>query len=145
MDTERFEEKLVSSLNCAQIVFSSFSEDTGIPEDQAELLTSAFGGGMYSGETCGAVVGALLTLGTKYGTKIPVNPTDMDIMREKTLAFRERFKQKHGSCLCREILGVDCSTEEGAAIIEEKGLHQSICPHVMADAIEIVEDLLDED
>ena len=145
MDRDIFEQKLVSSLNCAQIVFSSFCEDTGVTEDQAELLTSAFGGGMHSGETCGAVVGGLLALGTKYGTKIPVNQTDMENMREKTLAFRSRFKEKHGSCLCRDILGVDCSTPEGMAIIEEKGLHQSVCPHVMEDAIEIVEDLLDED
>ena len=145
MDTEKFEAKLVSSLNCGQIVFSTFCEEAGLSEEHAELLTSAFGGGMFSGDTCGAVIGGLLSLGVKFGTKIPVNPTDMEIMREKTLAFRERFKQKHGSCLCREILGVDCSTEEGAAIIEEKGLHQSICPYVMADAIEIVEDLLDED
>ena len=145
MDTERFQEKLTSNLNCGQIVFSTFCEEMGLPEDQAQLLTSAFGGGMHSGDTCGAVVGALLALGTKFGTYIPVNQTDMEIMREKTLAFRQRFKEKHGSCLCREILGVDCSTEEGMAIIEEKGLHQSICPYVMQDAIEIVEDLLDEE
>ncbi|MBR6207330.1 MAG: C_GCAxxG_C_C family protein [Oscillospiraceae bacterium] len=144
MDTEKFEKKLVSSLNCGQIVFSTFTEDTGIPEDQAQLLASAFGGGMYSGDTCGAVVGGLLALGAVFGTHIPVNPSDMEKMQEKTLAFRERFKQKHGSCLCRDLLGVDCSTEEGMAIIEEKGLHQSICPHLMADAIEIVEDLIDE-
>ena len=145
MDREIFEAKLTSSLNCGQIVFSSFTEDTGIPEDQAKLLTSAFGSGMYSGDTCGAVVGALLVLGTKFGTHIPVDQYDLEKMREKTLAFRERFTRKHGSCLCREILGADCSTEEGMALIEEKGLHQSICPYAMADAIEIVEDLLDED
>ena len=145
MDREVFEKKLVSNLNCGQIVFSTFCEETGLTEEQAQLLTSAFGGGMYSGDTCGAVVGGLLALGAKFGTFIPVNASDMENMRNQTLAFRERMTRKHGSCLCREILGVDCSTEEGMAIIEEKGLHQSICPHVMEDAIEIVEDLLDED
>ena len=83
MDREIFEAKLTSSLNCGQIVFSSFTEDTGIPEDQAQLLTSAFGSGMYSGDTCGAVVGALLVLGTKFGTHIPVDQYDMEKMREK--------------------------------------------------------------
>ena len=145
MEREEILSRMIGGLDCGQLTASAFSEELGLPEERIQMLTSAFGGGMYSGDTCGAVNGALIVLGALFGFSEPFSLSDKDKIREKTLEFRRRFAEKHGSCICREILGADCGTPEGMAEIMEKGLLNTVCPAVVADAIEIVEELIDED
>ena len=54
--------------NCAQSVLSVFAEDLGMSKDACLKLASPFGSGIaYMQETCGAVSGALMAIGLKYG------------------------------------------------------------------------------
>ena len=53
--------------DCSQIVLSNVSDKLGITKETALKAAAAFGGGMWHGETCGCVVGALIALGIKYG------------------------------------------------------------------------------
>ena len=54
--------------DCSQIVLSQVSEKLGITREEALKIAACFGGGMWHGETCGCVVGALIALGMKYAT-----------------------------------------------------------------------------
>lgn len=56
--------------NCAQSVLMSFTQDLNLDDETAYKIAVAFGAGMKSGLTCGAVVGALMTLGM-YGIDDP--------------------------------------------------------------------------
>lgn len=62
---------LDEGFNCSQIVLSSFAEDLGLDSEMANKVATCFGGGMGSGDTCGAVTGALMVLGLKYGNYLP--------------------------------------------------------------------------
>lgn len=51
--------------NCAESIVKAYNEEFG--RDVPVKLASAFGGGMCSGSTCGAITGAMLILGDANG------------------------------------------------------------------------------
>ncbi len=95
-------------LNCAQAVFCAFAPKYGVEERLASKVSCALGGGVgRMREVCGAVTGAGLVIGLKYGEdKIVVYPH----MQE----FCSRFKEKCGSIVCRELLAGTAATSGGA-------------------------------
>ena len=110
--------------------------------ETALKIGNAFGGGMgKTGETCGAVTGALMVISLKYGA----TDTNNKESREKTYdlagRFIEIFKSRNRSVSCRELLGFDMASDNRAhaeiiEIILEK------CPKYVKDAAEIIEDML---
>ncbi|KPU27707.1 C_GCAxxG_C_C family protein [Caloranaerobacter sp. TR13] len=127
--------------NCSQAVLSMFSKELGLSSEIALKISCGFGGGMKQGETCGAVTGALMVIGLKYG---PKDPEDK-LAKEKTYTlieeFLKKFRLRNGSVICKELLECDISTEEGMRIAEEKELFVTQCPKFVVDAIEIIEEI----
>jgi C_GCAxxG_C_C family probable redox protein len=57
-----------SGYSCSQGILTAFGEMFGLDNDIAIKVAGAFGAGMsYLGQTCGAVSGALMVIGLKYG------------------------------------------------------------------------------
>ena len=54
----------------------------------------------------------------------------------------ERFVAKHGSLLCRELLGCDMSQPGGIEEARDKGLFAKTCTGLVRDAAEIAEELI---
>lgn len=80
--------------NCAQSVLMSFTQSLDLDDEIAYKIAVAFGGGMKSGITCGAVVGALMTLGMFEVDDIE---TTQKIIRE--------FKERHSGMIdCKDLL-----------------------------------------
>ena len=86
-----------SGCNCCQSVIMCCCEQFGISEEQAFHLGAFFNAGMRSGEVCGAVSGALMGLGLKYGD-------ENNRQCGKSKEFLKAFKDAYGSILCRELL-----------------------------------------
>lgn len=132
------------NFNCTQGVFTTYAVEHGIDEKLALKLATNFGGGARKGEMCGAVSGALMVLGLFYGHS---ESDDLDT-KAKAYAMSEeymnRFIQKNGSVVCRELLGYDLSKPEEKAIIKEKNLFHTLCPEVIRSAVEILDELLEE-
>jgi C_GCAxxG_C_C family probable redox protein len=127
-------------MNCAQSVLTAFSDELGLDRSLALKLTMGFGGGMgRTGRTCGAVTGAYMVLGLKYKYQADKPQENKDRVYQLIREFDEKFKQIHGSTLCRELLNCDVSTPEGSAAANEKGLFVSLCPKFVKTAVEIVE------
>ena len=95
-----------------------------------------------TGETCGAVTGALMVIGLNHAKK----RKDDDDSRERSYAlaqeFMDAFRERNRSLLCREILEADVSTPEGIAEVRKKDLFTTVCPKFVRDAAEILEGLL---
>jgi C_GCAxxG_C_C family probable redox protein len=128
---------------CSQAVFSTFAIEMGIERDVALKMAQGFCGGMgHMGETCGAVTGAFMVIGLKYGR----TSVDDDEAKRKTNAlvkeFVEKFKAKNGTIVCRELLGCDISVEEGYQAAKEKQLFSTLCPGFVRDAVNILEEIL---
>ena len=57
--------------SCSQSVLAAFAPELGLDADAALRVSAAFGGGMgRTGGPCGAVTGALMVLGLKYGATV---------------------------------------------------------------------------
>ena len=129
--------------NCAQSVLAACGQRYGLDRQTALRVAEAFGGGMgRMGLTCGAVTGALMTIGLKHAK---LTPQDNDSRRKSidlTRRFREAFEARHGTIACRELLGCDISTAEGFLHARDAGLFRDVCAKVVRDAAEIVTDLL---
>ena len=127
--------------NCAQSVFSAFALPHGLDEETAIKIATPFGGGMArTGETCGAVTGALMALGLARGAATPEGKEEVYRLARE---FMRHFEEKHGSLLCRELIGCDISTPEGLQHAHESGVTKSVCPQLVHDAAEIVQAMLE--
>lgn len=129
--------------SCSQAILSIYGEDLGLDRRTAMKIAGAFGGGMdQRGETCGAVTGALMIIGLKHGSIGPEDPESKERTYDLSREFIKKFEEKHGTIMCRDLLGYDLATPEGKRIIYEKGLTRTLCPGIVKDAADILEDLL---
>jgi len=142
---EQAVERFRKGFNCSQAVLSSYSEQFGLDCEKAFKVATGFGGGMRMGDTCGAFTGALMVLGLKYGNTTVEDKKAKAKTYTKVKEYTKRFKTRNGSITCRELLGCDVSTSEGMKEAKNKGLFSSICPTVVQDAGEILEEMLAED
>ncbi len=128
--------------NCSQAVLTVFAEDFGLERTNALRLACGFGGGMRMGGPCGAVSGACMAIGLKYG-KIRAEDNEA---RDRTYALVKelavRFRSLHGTVLCRDLIGCDISTPQGYEEAKQKGVFLDICPRLVADAVKILEEIL---
>ena len=132
------------TFGCSQAVFSTYATEMGLDRETALRVAGAFGGGMARmGETCGAVTGAFMLIGLKYGQ----TKADDGAAKKKTYQlvheFVEKFKERNQSIVCRELLGVHPGTPEGLHAFKEKDLKNTICAKLVRDAAEIVEEILE--
>ena len=130
--------------NCSQAVLGSYCEQFGLECGKAFKVATGFGGGMRMGGTCGAVSGALMVLGLKYGNTTAEDKEAKAKTYTKVEEYTNRFKARNGSVTCRELLSCDLSTPEGMKEAKDKGLFSSICPRIVQDAVEILEEMLAE-
>ena len=135
-----------AGFSCSQSIVAAFGPEMGLERTLALRVAAAMGGGLArSGETCGAVSGALMVIGLKYGRI----EADDEESKEKTYQlgaeFLERFRSQAGSTVCKELLGYDVSDPEQRRLGKEKGISASVCPRLVQDAAEILEEILQEE
>ena len=128
--------------NCSQAVLGAFAESFGMDEKTALTLASGFGGGMgRMGGVCGALTGAIMVLGLKYGSADASDKTAKHEMYRKTRTLAEELKLRSGSLYCRDLLGFDMSTDEGQLAAKQAGAFHD-CPEFVRMAAEILEEML---
>ncbi len=129
-------------INCTQAVVSTYGRQLGLDRETALKIAAAFGSGMGLGETCGAVTGALMVIGLKHSRVKGVTLLSKDKTEEVAHEFTERFKTRHGTVVCRELLGCDVTTSEGLNSAKQEKHFKKRCPGYVKDAAEILEELL---
>lgn len=125
--------------SCSQAILSTYGQGLGMDKGTALKISAPFGGGMARmGETCGAVTGAFMALGLKHAAGKESKEKLYALINE----FVAKFKARNGSIICRELLGHDMSSAEGMKAIKEKGLVDTLCPKLVKDAADILEEIL---
>lgn len=131
-----------NGFNCAQAVLLAFSGDKEVCPTTAARLASGFGGGMgCMAGTCGAVTGAYMILGLRHGPATGNDKAAKEAVYRLVREFAARFRERNKSVDCRELLGCDISTADGMAAARAKGLFGSVCPRMVKDAAEILEEM----
>lgn len=109
--TDRAVELFKSGFNCSQSVFTAFADLFGMDEETALKVSAGLGGGVgRSREVCGAVTGAAMLAGMKYGA---TDGEDSEA-KQRTYAVVQQiiseFRKSNPSIVCRELLRLDSQT-----------------------------------
>ena len=127
---------------CSQAVFSAYAAEYGLDRDTAMKVAAGFGAGMgRMVQTCGAVTGAYMVIGLKYGAASgdrEAKENTYRLVRE----FAQKFTAKNGSLVCSELLGCDISKPEGFEKMKSQGLHAKVCAKLVHDACELLDEVL---
>ena len=142
MTTECACDCFANGIDCSQVVFGHAAELLNFDVDTAKKIAAAFGGGMWHGETCGCVVGALMALGLKFGPCEKGDAQTKQQMLAKKQEFEERFAKEHGGLVCKKILGYDLSVPEEMEKIMAENLLMTKCPQFACTACDILDDML---
>jgi C_GCAxxG_C_C family probable redox protein len=125
--------------SCAQSVLLAFAAELGLPSETSALVAAGLGGGLgRQALTCGAVTGAILVIGLRYGSADPQDKAAKERTYELVRRFSAAFSAHHGSLACRDLLGHDISTASGQAIARAENLFKSRCPLYVQDAARIL-------
>ena len=127
---------------CSQAILGTYGPSVGLPREQGMKLASGFAGGMRLAQTCGAVTGAFMVLGLKHAGANCDQRDGRENVYAAIRAFTVQFQQRHDTVVCKELLGCDISTPEGAQKATKEGLFRTICPKLVQDAAEILEQML---
>ncbi|MFX0181036.1 MAG: C-GCAxxG-C-C family protein [Candidatus Hodarchaeota archaeon] len=129
--------------NCAQAVLKAYGTQYDLDGDLAFKIASTLGGGLArSGNTCGAVTGALLAIGLRYRNLNVEDKENKELTYETGMNFIEQFRSIYGTIKCKELLGYDISTLEGREEANNNNLFEELCPKFVKSAAEILETVL---
>lgn len=144
---DRAKEYFLQGYNCAQSVFLAFADDCGIEKETAALISSGFGGGLgRMREVCGAVSGMSMAASLLYGYCDPKAAAEKKECYAMIQALAGEFKEKNGSIICRELLGLDkkAQTPPTPEQRTEGYYKKRPCPLLVQDAAEILEKYMSE-
>ena len=119
---------------CSQAVLGAFCEKYSLDKETAFKISFGLNSGIRCAEACGAVTGAILVVGLKYGNSKENGNT-------KTEEYIKRFKDKNKSIVCRDLLGCDISTPSGKEKALSENLFKTRCLDLVISAAEVLEDL----
>lgn len=143
--TEQSQIYFGQGFNCSQSVFATFAPRFGLSANDSLKVACAFGAGMgRQQQTCGAVTGALMALGLKYGKGVDDNKDSKSQTYARTKLLFDKFIEMHGSINCRELLdGLDMSNSEDMECIQKEKMFETRCPEYVATATKIVEQIFE--
>ena len=132
--------------NCSQSLVLTFADLLPLEESVLLKLSSSFGGGMGRlREVCGAVSGMFLVCGLLYGYDGPETGPVKAEHYARIQELARRFEEKHGSIVCRELLGLSVRREPPVPEARTEAYYRKRpCPEIIGDAAEILERFISE-
>ncbi len=143
---EKAKEFFNQGFNCSQSVALAFAAELNLPQEVILKLSSSFGGGMGGlREVCGAVSGMFIVAGFLYGYDDPQDPVAKAEHYKRIQDLAIKFKEKHPSIICRELLGY-CDITPSAAPSPRTAEYyaQRPCAELVLSAAQIMQDYIDK-
>ncbi len=106
---------------CAQAVFVAYAPDLGMDRETAMKISASFGSGMgRMREVCGCCSAMFLVAGMLTGATDPADRAAKTRNYEVVRHLADRFREKTGSIICREMLAGIYVANDGTAVPEER-------------------------
>lgn len=142
-EAERYFEE---GYNCAQSVALAFIEYTGMKKEDLLRSVSGFGGGFgRMREVCGAVSGMTFVCGWIFGYSKSDDVEGKKNVYSYVQLLLGRFKEKNGSVVCRELLGLKREVVSFVPNERTPEYYQTRpCAKLVGDAAEILSEFLSE-
>ncbi|NVO11491.1 MAG: C_GCAxxG_C_C family protein [Bacteroidales bacterium] len=133
-----------SGNSCAQSILMPFGKEYfKNPEDSARLAAGFEAGIAFKGEVCGAVSGAVMAIGLKYGHSNPSEELSKEQLYKLTKEYLTTFESKCGSTVCNKLLNVDISTQEGIDHAISNNLFDKVCTNAIKTSAEILDGIFE--
>ncbi len=119
--------------NCAESSLLSVTESLGIKNDLIPKIATGFGGGFgRTSQICGAVSGAVIAIGIKFGRNDIKDLESKDITYDKVRSFMKKFEDEFKSIVCKDLTGCDLKTIEGIEKYHKENMHSLVCSKLVA-------------
>lgn len=140
---KKAESLFLQGYNCCQSVFCAFADEFGMDFDTALRLSSSFGGGMGRlREVCGAVSAMFMIAGLADGYADPEDDLAKAKHYERIQALAAQFKEKHGSIICRDLLGLEGAQSPVPEARTKQYYQKRPCAEFVKYAAKLLEDYL---
>ncbi len=116
----------------------------GVESPLIPRIATGFGVGIArSGEICGALSGAVIGLGLRYG-RDKVEPVKNRRPYWYSTELLKRFKKEHGQVRCPDLLGLDLAKPSGYEEFNSRNLWEHNCTRYILSATKIAIDIINE-
>ncbi len=131
---------------CSEAVLQALAEALNISSELIPKIATGFAAGMgRSGEVCGAVSGAILGLGLRYGRNTLEGPPPGTRPHWYATELAREMKERHGSVTCAGILGLDLQDPEDMKRYYERDHWNTTCRELIKETTALAWDLLQRD
>jgi len=121
---------------CSEAVLMALSKCLGVESRLIPKIATGFGAGIgRQGEVCGALSGAVMGLGLKFGRDAP-GFTEGKRPYWYASELMKGFQDLHGHLRCRDILGLDLTDPEDYRKYSERNLWGTKCRDLITSATE---------
>jgi C_GCAxxG_C_C family probable redox protein len=129
---------------CSESCFMALAKCQGVESPLIPRIATGFGAGMgRCGETCGAVTGAMMGLGVRYG-RDKVEPIKERRPYWYATEFLNRFREEHGELRCPALLELDIAKQADYEEYNAKNLWIHKCTKYILSATSIAWDIMEE-
>ena len=133
-----------NGFNCAQSVFAAYADLFDLDFETALKMSGALGGGVgRMREVCGTVLSMSLIAGLKEGNANPEDEEAKEHIYELVRKMSDMFRERQGSIICREILGIEGMEESAKPSARTPEFYASRpCAGIVKCAAQIIEEVL---
>jgi len=129
---------------CSESCLMALAKCQGVESPLIPRIATGFGAGVgRSGETCGAVTGAVMSLSIMYG-RDKVEPMKDRRPYWYAAELLNRFREEHGELRCPALLGLDIAVPADYEEYNKKNLWLHNCTKYILSATSIAWDIIDE-
>jgi C_GCAxxG_C_C family probable redox protein len=144
LETARsFFDSKTDGCNCAQAVLCAFADDFFLDLNHAKAIATGFGGGLAEGKgPCGTVLGAIMVLGLRYGSREHTDRAPIEACKPLVRQFQKAFREEWGTTLCGEILAQCPLSKEARTAFESSHIHKEPCYRALETAIRVLDGMM---
>lgn len=107
-------------------MLTAVCRELGVDSPLIPRIATAFAAGMgRTGEVCGAVIGAIMSIGVAHGRDKSDQPDEKAMLL--TRRFLSAFREEMGEIHCRALTGFDLSTPEGVEQFRSSDVPIKVC------------------
>lgn len=136
-------DRFLNGYGCSQAILTQFCEQFDMDQLTALKISSAFPAGMQMAGICGAVTGAYMVLGLKFADQESSESAGRKRVYEAVAEFTRRFRGRHDTLDCKELLGCNIMTPAGKATADQENLFKTVCPIFVEDATRILQEMIE--
>ncbi|MGB9713792.1 MAG: C-GCAxxG-C-C family protein [Candidatus Bathyarchaeales archaeon] len=138
---EKAVKRFLEGYNCAQSVLSTMCEFWNIKSELVPKIATPFGGGIgLRGSVCGALTGGVMAIGIKHGANEPSAKKHLKAYELAGVVYTE-FQKRHGTVLCRELIGYNLSDPKDLEKAGKAGVFEKKCVGFVKTMVEMLAEI----